>query len=90
MSNFCCDKFKNRLELPREEGLNIRIIKFEPKELLDREKPYRFFITPGYNLRDRNVPTFNIAYCPFCGQNLFKFYTQDGYVNEVNTDFLYP
>lgn len=25
----------------------------------------------------------NINYCPFCGNNLFDFYTSDEFVNEV-------
>lgn len=90
MSKFCCEKFRNRVEFRKEEGLNIRIIKFTESELLDKEKRYRFFITPGYTDSDRNVMTLNIAYCPFCGQNLFQFYSSDEYINEENTDFLYP
>jgi hypothetical protein len=90
MSKYCCDKFKNRAELQREEGLNIRIIKFNKNELLDKVKPFRFFITLGYKTTDRNVPTLNIAHCPFCGQDLFNFYSLDEYINETDTDFLYP
>lgn len=89
MNTYCCEKFKNQLLVNRERGLNIRILKFTEDELLDNSSPYRFFITPGYTLMERLVPTFNIAFCPFCGQNLFEFYKDDSYVNESDNSFLY-
>jgi hypothetical protein len=30
-------------------------------------------------VKDRLVPTFNIAFCPFCGKNLFEFFKEDNY-----------
>ncbi|MGE7775631.1 hypothetical protein ACQKLP_12955 [Chitinophaga sp. NPDC101104] len=90
MKRYCCEKFANQLELSREHSLNIRVLKFEPKDLIDTEKRYRFFITPGYTLADRSVPVYNIAYCPFCGKDLFKFYKDDAFVNEDDSSFLYP
>jgi hypothetical protein len=88
--NYCCDKFRHHALCESEVGLNIRIIKFTADQLLDKEKSYRFFITPGYKVTDRQVPTMNVRYCPWCGQDLFEFYDSDNYVNEVDTDFLYP
>ena len=90
MNTYCCDKFRNQCLQNRETGLNIRILKFNEVELLDNESPYRFFITPGYSLTDKLVPTYNISFCPFCGQNLFMFYKDDRYVNENDNNFLYP
>jgi hypothetical protein len=90
MTKYCCSKFIDKVDLVREEGLNIRIIKFKPEELLDKAKRYRFFITPGYKSEDRNVPTLNISNCPFCGVNLFDFYQSDDFINETDTSFLYP
>lgn len=87
---YCCDKFKQNLSLDSMIGLNIRVVKFNEEDLIDKKNRYRFFITPGYKLGDRDVPTYNIAYCPFCGTNLFKFYANDKYVNEVDDSFLYP
>lgn len=87
---YCCDKFKDQLSLERTQGLNIRIIKFKSDELLDTKSLYRFFVTPGYQSSDRAVATYNIAYCPFCGKDLFKFYNNDDYINEDDSNFLYP
>ena len=87
---YCCEKFKSEISLKREQGLNIRIIKYNKAELLDTSNLYRFFITAGYTSTDKAVPTMNIAYCPFCGQNLFEFYKKDKYVNESDSSFLYP
>lgn len=89
MMKFCCDKFKTRQELPRQSGLNIRVIKFSSKELIGGNDELRFFVTPGYSLGDQGVYTLNIAFCPFCGQNLFKFYKDDAYINEFYKEFLY-
>lgn len=89
MSKFCCERFEAAANLRREQGINIRIIKFNKEELLDQKNLYRFFVTPGYKIGDKSTPTLNIAHCPFCGQNLFLFYRSDEYVNENNSDFLY-
>lgn len=90
MTKYCCDKFKMQLSFNKEQGLNIRIIKFKPDDLVDKSNLYRFFITPGYTEADRAVPTLNIAFCPFCGRNLFKYYKEEKYVNEYDDSFLYP
>jgi hypothetical protein len=79
-----------RHQSSREQGLNIRILRFSESELMDKANKYRFFIAPAYSQNDKNVPAINIAYCPFCGTNLFEFYNDDIYVNETYKDFLYP
>ena len=89
MNKYCCVRFENQVVLPKESGLNIRILRFSENELISNKNLYRFFITPGYSSSDRGVPTFNIAYCPFCGENLFQYYKSDSYVNENDSDFLY-
>ena len=90
MKKYCCDSFKLEAELPRETGLNIRIIKFDKNELMSPSSEFRFFITPGFNLQSKSIPTLNIAFCPWCGKNLFKYYKSDEYINEPYKDFLYP
>lgn len=79
---YCCDRFKMHYEFPRTHGLNIRIIKYSEDELLDTKNQYRFYIANSYHEGQENVPHMNIAYCPFCGTSLFKFYKKDEYVNE--------
>ena len=90
MKKYCCDRFKLSAELPRESGLNIRIIKFDKTELMDSSKQFRFFVTPGYTSESKGIPTLNIAFCPWCGKNLFNYYKADEYANETYKDFLYP
>ena len=90
MKKYCCESFRLEVELPRESSLNIRIIKFDKTELMDSKSQFRFFVTPGYKMESRGVPTFNIAFCPWCGKKLFDFYKSDEYVNETNKNFLYP
>lgn len=87
---FCCERFKSRHESPREMGLNIRVLKFSKEELIDEKKPYRFFVSTAYALKDKGIATLNIAYCPFCGTSLFDFYKGDEYINEIDSSFLYP
>jgi len=87
---YCCGRFKDQVSFERTQGLNIRIVKLKGNNLLDFQSPYRFFITPGYQSSDRAVAAYNIAYCPFCGKDLFKFYKKDDYINENDTNFLYP
>lgn len=79
---FCCDRFKMHYEFPRNHGLNIRIVKYTPEELIDTKNLYRFYIAIGYNESQKQVAHLNIAYCPFCGTSLFRFYKNDEYINE--------
>lgn len=85
---FCCDRFESRWESPSEKGMNIRVLKFAPNELMMATKSeYRFFITPGYLDINTWIPLMNIAYCPFCGIHLFEFYNDDCYINETSKGF---
>lgn len=82
MKKYCCELLKSRIELPRELGLNIRVVAV-PQTLTGSSKPsYRAFIAPGYTLESRAVPIMPIAYCPFCGCNLLKVLREGLYVNE--------
>jgi hypothetical protein len=45
--------------------------------------PYRFYITTGYTNFNFDVPSFFIEFCPFCGTNLYQFYTRDEYASEI-------
>jgi hypothetical protein len=84
---FCCDRFESGYNMPNHYGLNIRIVKYTKEELIDKQNLYRYYITPGYKEIDVKVPCFNIAFCPFCGTNLFSFYTLDEFINEVSGKF---
>ena len=84
---YCCEGFESAYNMPNYYGLNIRIVKYTKEELLDQTSLYRFYITVGYKETDINIPCFNIAFCPFCGKNLFKFYASDRYINEMSGKF---
>lgn len=43
----------------------------------------RFFMTMGYEKFSLNMAMANIAFCPFCGTNLYDFYVKDEYINEI-------
>jgi len=79
---FCCERFEMHYFFPDNYGMNIRIVKYAENELLDKRNLYRFYITQGYALGQTNVSNLNVGFCPFCGENLFKFYKSDHYVNE--------
>jgi hypothetical protein len=79
---FCCERFQNYHERPRTRGPNIRIIKYDPLDLVDNRYLYRYYISYDYEQTQKLVPNMNIAYCPFCGTSLFQFYNSDNYVNE--------
>lgn len=87
MMKFCCDRFNAAYILPNYYGLNIRIVKYKSDELFDTRNLLRFYITTGYKEGDVNVPNFNIAFCPFCGKDLFDFYKSDNYANEKSGKF---
>jgi hypothetical protein len=85
--NYCCERFESAHNMPNHYGLNIRVVKYKEEELIDKKYLYRYYITPGYFKEDARVPNFNIAYCPFCGINLFSFYHSDRWVNENSGKF---
>ena len=84
---YCCERFESAYNMPNNYALNIRIVKYAPEELLDKKHLYRYYITGGYKETDVKIPCFNIAFCPFCGTNLFKHYTSDKYANEKSGKF---
>lgn len=84
---YCCEWFRINHSLPREKGLNIRIVKYSPKELMDEKNLFRYYISYAYIKEDKNVPNLNIKFCPFCGTNLYKFYKSDDYINETPGNF---
>jgi hypothetical protein len=78
----CCEKFKLYSDGQNESSPNIRIVKFLPN-LHQKKHYFRFFITHGYEKFNMDVIFMNIAYCPFCGKNLFDFYKEDTIPNEI-------
>ncbi len=72
---FCCEKFKSRVEVPDNLGLNIRIMKLEKDSIVDESVPIRVFITAGYLEGNFNDATrMPIRYCPFCGIDVLGYY----------------
>ena len=91
-TKYCCDFFRFDHELDHRVGLNIRVIKVEePLRIgfLSRTF-YRFYITTGYKKGSKNVPRRSIKYCPYCGKNLGKVYTNDSIINETDHRFMMP
>jgi hypothetical protein len=91
---FCCNKFQSYYEdnsLARDGQVvierfpSIKIVKLGANNNGTIDKPYRFLIISGL-VNDR-PPYINIAYCPFCGANLFNFYKSDIYINEKGDAF---
>lgn len=87
---FCCDKFKQDWSLRRETGINIRIIKYDQKEMaiLNNGQKYGFILTVGYEKGETRVPARFINFCPHCGKLLKKHYKKDIFVNENDKSFL--
>lgn len=87
---YCCREFSQAVSIDRRVGPNIRIVKInsDEVELFDPSKPYRFFITNGYNENDKNVFRRRIEFCPFCGTKLDRYYNHDDYINEHNHSFI--
>ena len=86
---YCCESFRFRALLPRNKGPNIRILKISQDLLLDKEKVYRCFIAPAYEAGARGIAVMPIAFCPFCGKNLFEYINSDDYVNEEDNEFMH-
>lgn len=85
--NYCWERFESAHSMPNSYGLNIRIVKFKKEDLIDKNFLYRYFITPGFSESAENIPRLNIAFCPFCGENLFAFYKSDVFVNAESKHF---
>ena len=88
---FCCDRFKQDLDLDHRARPNIRIVKININEVpgINPKYPYRFYLTVGYEKGEKNVPSRSINYCPYCGKSLRKYYKSDDYINEYDHTFLY-
>ncbi|MDR2009876.1 MAG: hypothetical protein LBQ22_05295 [Bacteroidales bacterium] len=80
---YCCDRFSIYHQAHKRTFPNIRIIKYKSKFLINGDNPYRFWITTGYEKFDLDNVMIQIVYCPFCGQDLYKFYKSDEYANEI-------
>ncbi len=91
---FCCNNFKNNYEsgkiysagvLVKEVYPNIKIIKVTSNEFNQGKNLYRFLTVCGFT-KDK-PPVLNMRFCPFCGTNLYEYYTSDEYVNENANTF---
>ena len=79
---YCCDNFLMHLKSPNGTVPNIRMIKYLP--FREGESLYGFFVTAGYDKFDIiYTPKIPITYCPYCGSNLKKIYSNDDFVNEI-------
>jgi hypothetical protein len=91
---FCCERFEFNYNcgIIFENGMaikevypHIKIIKIQKNEFNERKKLYRYLLVCGF-LKDK-PPVILIKFCPFCGTNLYNFYTKDEYVNESAETF---
>ena len=89
---YCCDRFEISATRAKTTNPNIRIVKLTSphyfKQYVEkkfRKNPLRFFLTQGFLEEFRVDLTGNISimYCPYCGKDLYKFYKDDAYANEI-------
>ena len=90
---YCCQGFEVYLyhyDSKYGRRPNIRIVKYTSEFLLKSslatgkfKSPYRFYITFSFDRFKIDAPHIPIEYCPFCGKDLFKFYKDDRYANEI-------
>lgn len=86
---FCCEIFETYYYSNNLTRPNIRIVKYKSDFLfrnIIEEKfklPYRFYITYGYEIFKIDMLAIHMLYCPFCGCDLYKFYNNDTYANEI-------
>jgi hypothetical protein len=87
---YCCVKFESYHKLHNQTRPNIRIVKYTSDFLINSvevgnklRSPYRFYITFGYEKFEIDMLSIFIEYCPFCGVDLFKFYTKEEFANEI-------
>jgi hypothetical protein len=87
MKTFCCNAFRFHYETKNQMGLNIRVIKIDPKYMMPGSKNYslyRVFISEGYDLFNDSTQRSLINFCPYCGEKLIKYYAFDEFVNEID------
>ena len=90
MLKFCCDSFTSfynngefytQGKIASETFPNIKITKIEPS-IFNKNTDLMRFVIICNSLNQNEKPLFIlISYCPFCGCDLYKFYTNDEYIN---------
>ena len=89
---YCCDRFKSYHEdnsliidgkVVVERYPTIKIVKLKDESTM---WPFRYLFVLG--LVKKRPPVISMAYCPFCGTELFNFYNSDQYLNEDGDLFL--
>lgn len=79
--NFRIVKFKSELLADGD------LFYFTRNKLVSKTKhkrnDIRFFITMGYEKLELPMSVINMAFCPYCGTNLYDFYVSDEYANEI-------
>ena len=93
--NYCCNRFKSYYEIEKDfiRVPNIKIVKLNSDRFTIDSESYKrgirgnlrfYIVTEFYEKWDvTRVLSIFIIYCPFCGKNLYKFYTNDAYANEI-------
>jgi hypothetical protein len=94
MKPFCCERFSNSHGdgIQKSEEQNgrsvypfILILKLKSGRIFYPKTEYRFYLVCGL-IKDK-PPFVNMAFCPFCGQNLFAFYKDDAFINRNIEEF---
>lgn len=86
---YCCSKFEGDCFIGNSSAPKMRIVKFATRfivpqiKLKNKTNNLRFFITLGYEKFTLDSVLINICYCPYCGTNLYEFYDNDEYANEI-------
>lgn len=94
MKTFCCEKFESYYSTGATKSESgsvirhfpfIRIVKIQVNELSFRNRVYRYlFVT---NMIENKFIFINMAYCPFCGENLYEYYYGDNFINDDSSFF---
>ena len=66
-----------------ETGYEIFSVNKAASKTKNKRNDLRFVMTMGYEKFRLDLPLVYIIFCPYCGVNLFDFYTNDKYVNEL-------
>jgi hypothetical protein len=77
-------RFVSDFLIKKNDGIFIIRGGIDDKFIENSKSPYRYFI--GYTTDNFSFgsPQFNmINFCPYCGQNLYKFYNKNEYTNEI-------
>ena len=79
--NFRIVKYKSKLLT--DVGLFYFTRNKEISKTKHQRNDIRFCITMGYDKFECPMPVINMAFCPYCGTNLYDFYISDEYANEI-------